>query len=226
MSEELDRWQALAQELGLPVEPKNTRPSVPPPPVVEPARVVAPTPEPAPVHRPVEPERSAPPPVSVRAEEPFDLPSITSLDPPHLDPIEDLPSLDRTSEGDAFQDDPGRGEPDRPRGRGGRRGQRGGRRGRGGERNEAEAQPALERAEPGNEGPPDDLSQDDRSRRRGGRGRRPERRPEPEPEEILHDDEPIETVAEDFDDGPEDNLADLNLPSWADIIGSLYRPER
>ena len=68
--------------------------------------------------------------------------------------------------------------------------------------------------------------EEDRSQRRRGRGR-PQPEPEPEPDDILADEEPIEAEEEeDFDDGPEDNLADLNVPSWAEIIGSLYRPER
>ena len=70
-------------------------------------------------------------------------------------------------------------------------------------------------------------------RGRRGRGRRPERRAEPEPErfaepedEEVTDMEPAVTAVEEEDDGPEDNLADLNVPAWGDLIASLYRPER
>jgi hypothetical protein len=240
MNEEQDRWQALAEELGLPSEPKKTE-SAAPPRFVEP--IAEKIPERAPIH--AEPERETPRTLERLAsedhhdralsgaaiDEPASLPPITSLDPPVLDPMIEGPSPDRLPDG-MFHDESGGTEAERPRGRGGRRGQRGGRGGKGGrgpERSEPDAVP--ETAVPGGDGPPDESSRDDRSRRggRGGRGRRPpERRPEPEPEleEVVADEEPMDANEEEFDDGPEDNLADLNVPPWADIIASLYRPDR
>jgi hypothetical protein len=244
MKDEQDRWQALADELGLPAEPtKQPAPMTAPPPVAE--RVVEktapqpapaePAPKPAPWERPPV-DRPAQAELAESVEETVSLPPITSLDPPHLDPMLEGPPLDRLPDMGGFSDE--QADSDRPRGRGGRRGQRGGgRRGQRGDRPEPAAAPmpsGPEAAEPVGEGPVDDSPREDRSRRRGGgggsgRGRRPpERRPEPEPEEVLGEDEPVETMAmeEDIDDGPEDNLADLNVPSWADLIASLYRPER
>ena len=97
--------------------------------------------------------------------------------------------------------------------------------GRGGDRPEPGAGPPE--AGPPGEGPAEESRDDPfappRRPRPASTRRRPE--PEPEPEEVLTEIEPAETE-EDFDDGPEDNLADLNVPSWADLIASLYRPER
>lgn len=231
MSEREDRWASLADELGLPPEPSDKPVSAPPPPVAK--APVAPPPAPPPIEEkyiepPAPPEVPTPLASEPPWEAPVDLPSITSLDPPTLDPM-----LEVTADRETMYEDPqATADTDRSRGRGGRRGQRG-RRGR----NERTEQP---RAEAGDvrpptvpsAGPPAEEGRDDRRRRgRGGR-RPPERPPEPEHEELLEPEEetaelePAFVPAEEVDDGPEDNLDDLNVPSWSDLIASLYRPER
>ncbi|HWY86465.1 MAG TPA: hypothetical protein VNX28_07065, partial [Gemmataceae bacterium] len=71
---------------------------------------------------------------------------------------------------------------------------------------------------------------------RGGRDHRrgppePRRRDVDEDDVLEMDDvelaEPVEAVHEEEDDDEEiDKLTDWNVPSWAELIGSLYRPER
>jgi ribonuclease E len=66
-------------------------------------------------------------------------------------------------------------------------------------------------------------------RRRGrgrGRGRRDERELAEEPagdEEVASQKPPVE---EDDDDEPIETFADWNVPSWPEIVASLYRPDR
>ena len=37
---------------------------------------------------------------------------------------------------------------------------------------------------------------------------------------------PVDNAATDDDDEPIETFADWNVPSWQEIVGSLYRPER
>lgn len=86
----------------------------------------------------------------------------------------------------------------------------------------------------------EDREREERGRgERGGRGRR--RRPaesrrreveededllEPEEAEVSEVAEPSEAALEEEDNEEVDELKDLNLPSWTELISSLYRPER
>jgi hypothetical protein len=85
-------------------------------------------------------------------------------------------------------------------------------------------------------------------RRKGRRGRREERRPARVEEEPIRSEDPDEEMpfAEDFDNGGEETedaaepveapteddldveatLRDWNVPSWNELIASLYRPDR
>jgi ribonuclease E len=76
--------------------------------------------------------------------------------------------------------------------------------------------------------PPDGV--DERPRRRGGRsrGRKVERDEEPRADEECEErpveiqgEEPEPATADEVDD-----LSNLNVPTWAELIASLYRPER
>ena len=70
----------------------------------------------------------------------------------------------------------------------------------------------------------------DRGRGRGSPPAGPEepRRPEFPEEDILEPEEAeiIEPMVEEDDDEEIDKLTDWNVPSWNELIGSLYRPER
>ncbi|HBI45317.1 MAG TPA: hypothetical protein DDY78_21065 [Planctomycetales bacterium] len=82
--------------------------------------------------------------------------------------------------------------------------------------------------------PPDTESEeesDQRPRRRRSRGRAPEREEAPRVAAVKEDDEaPREVEEEEREpagrDEEVDDLSNWNVPSWAELIGSLYRPER
>jgi hypothetical protein len=234
---EKDRWRELADLLGLPPdeEPKPM-PMSPPPPVppiiqqdaiewqrpVHEAVVTPPEPIAEEIFEDVvfeETERSVPPfPIEEAAEIPNPEP------------------MNRESDAGESQDRP-------------RRSRRRGRRGQKGDPQEREpnahAEPRLPleetseaREEPSaaeniEEEPrePRERKRDDRERGGRGRGRRPVEQPPPEldeedtlePEEELERTEPL---PEEEDDEEIDKLTDWNVPSWNDLIGSLYRPER
>jgi hypothetical protein len=68
-------------------------------------------------------------------------------------------------------------------------------------------------------------------RRGRGRGRSRKARKTEEPTEatlVEEDTEEVEPPAADTDDDSDevDNLSDWNVPSWQELIASLYRPER
>jgi ribonuclease E len=99
------------------------------------------------------------------------------------------------------------------RGRSGRRGRRSSRK--------DEEQPSAESSEGSSE--PKEPSAERKGRRRGRRRR------DTEAEETEAKREPVEaTMAEEEDDRLEevDTLSDWNVPSWNELIASLYRPER
>jgi hypothetical protein len=133
---------------------------------------------------------------------------------------------------------------DRPR-----RGRRRGRRGQRGDGPDRDDRPSRERApareesrgplaepvgedQPAEEEPRETLEAEGADRNRGGRGlgRKPTeaRGRDAEEDEVLEieDNERPEPVPEEEDNEEIDELKDLNLPSWTDLIGSLYRPER
>jgi hypothetical protein len=122
--------------------------------------------------------------------------------------------------------EPASDEPDRVRGRR-RRGRRGGRGAPAAQEAEGPAPPEGESAE--HEGPSDEKRE--RGRRRGrGRPRREEIAERPaEVDEEAASEEPVEEPKDKEDDAPDDDidtLSDWNVPSWQELIASLYRPER
>jgi len=71
--------------------------------------------------------------------------------------------------------------------------------------------------------PPPDEVQDEKPRRRRRRSRR-KKGDEPAPAAVA--DSPDEGPAEEHDDMPVELVKDWNIPSWNDLIASLYRPDR
>jgi hypothetical protein len=82
--------------------------------------------------------------------------------------------------------------------------------------------------------PPDTESEEESSQRpprRRSRGRAPEREEAPRVAAVEEDDEaPREVEEEELEpvgrDDEVDDLSNWNVPSWAELIGSLYRPDR
>jgi hypothetical protein len=128
-----------------------------------------------------------------------------------------------------------------PRGRSRRR-----RRGRGSKSAPAaEAIPAASGSEAPTEGieapaaemtesiPPGTESEEEserRPRRRRSRGRTPDREETPRVAVTANADEPDDVEEEELEpagrDEEVDDLSNWNVPTWAELIGSLYRPER
>lgn len=132
-------------------------------------------------------------------------------------------------------------QPEERGGRGGRRGRsrrggRGGRRrnertenGRQAEEEDAAAPDAEDApADLGDQDRPPEEKREGRRRRGAGRNRRDEREPEAEELHEVDEREPAAEAAEPDDDPAEeiDTLSDWNVPSWNELIASLYRPDR
>ena len=204
---ERQRWDELAKELGL--EP-------PAPAVAEsPAVPVAPRPEPIPamhipLHQESEPNLLWPAEDPLAEPEPESVPAEAAAD----EAMEPPAALGPTPE-----EQPGRGR---------RRGRRSGRGQRSGGRAPAEAGSAEASVEPDAGSAPGDS--DDSPRQRGrGRGRGRQGRPaatavlaEGEEEVVL----PEPTTADDIEDADVFDPSKWDVPSWQDLIDSLYRPDR
>jgi hypothetical protein len=232
-----DRWRELDELLGL------GAPS-PPPKIEQPA-------EPAPVarqspaeaeherrieeeERPPTPETSEPPEVHWEAE--FDEDADTEIMDQEV--VESLPvepgeEIGEASKASSAPDAPGEDE-DKPR-RGRRRRRRGRRKG-GPEQGEGSA-PAGQGAPPHDRAAPREPLGNPRDQGRPGRPRDDEghRRPMPTPQN-RPDPEAVEM--DDFQDDPpppltrapvtvdDTDFSDWDVPSWQDLISSLYRPDR
>ncbi|HZZ77201.1 MAG TPA: hypothetical protein VFE62_01705 [Gemmataceae bacterium] len=227
MSGKDDHWQELADLLGLPEGEKPaaaSSPKEPPPPV-------APAPRELDEDRPaahVEEEQPRLEPMDedalVHEAEFDDLADETILDEPPLPdeiPDEEQPFESEISESAAEfagTDSSPPTEEDRPkRRRRRRRGRRGGGGREGEERGERSQEPRRQ-AEPQQRGSRGDGRRDEQRQQRGESSRR---QPEPEHE---HEEEqqprhaPVMDAADDF--------SDWNVPSWQELIASLYRPDR
>jgi hypothetical protein len=213
-----DRWRELADLLGLPPDEQKQSAAHAAPPARN---------EPAIKHHDRAPSRPEAAPPAAEAFEPamFEEVVITEMNLHEEDYREPESHFrEAASEG---ADEPA---DDRPR--------RGRRRGRRGSRNEWDDRTPVEnmanRTE-SNQPRADESSTEqlgDQSER--GRGRhRPDDSPRDYEEERQDDELPqaeqaetVEPTTDDADDEEIDRLTDWNVPSWNDLIGSLYRPER
>ena len=218
--QEQDRWRELHELLGLPEDgaaAKPAPPPAPPPPVKPPhvehaAYIAAESPLPDEVE-----DVELPPPAleaGMESDEGRTLPAPEEEEiPESLDEEETLPAA-TPPPGDE------RGDVDRPR-----RGRRGGRRGQRSRRDGDDVRSPQRKdnddteVEPTGEAVPAARSENDR------------RRPDddlvdesaPEEEEVAA---PARPAAAEDDDEPVETFADWNVPSWPEIVASLYRPER
>lgn len=219
------RWRTIAEQLGLTCEqepPSSVpppRPAPPPPPPVvrapEPPPPPAPEPEPVPLVEEGQPIAEAAPPTVPEVEAVVSFSGVVVTAEPQ-EPI--------SQEGEPVDDE--------RRGRSGRR-RRGRRSGRNRERAN-EVAPSAARAPEGeaSRGAPEEERRP--TRRRRGRGRDEVREEVEELEPIAAEDdevvadEPPPVVEEDDDELDEelDTLSNWNVPSWQELIASLYRPER
>jgi hypothetical protein len=227
------RWRETLALLGLPPEPETGHGLTVPAsqPVVD-----YPVPEPEPLPHARAPESAAP------HEPDFDdrVDAYATMEPAEVTP-QPPPSPTATIPGGEQRDEPstpsGRESDDEAIGRGRRRGRRGG---RGRSRRAAEAarpdesEPAPELAESPNSAETASATETREERsRRGGRGR--SKKPadkEFEPAVTAEEEDDLEeelaaeeAPEEDHDDEP-DTLSDWNVPSWQELISSLYRPDR
>jgi hypothetical protein len=247
-----DRWRELADLLGLPPDAEQPEPERPAPrdPIPAPVAVQIEEPEqepPVPARKHYE-ERAEPRDVERREREEAlhdDLPDmeiITIHGEGDIEPIAEYqprpitqapePSAAHEAEAPAAED-----EPRRKRRRRGRRGRRGG-------PENGEDMPLAapeETAEADIEEPalPDALArpneEEDKNARPGRRRRgrkeevRSHRDEEPEREELddsAEEERDAEREAADDDDDSDTDFSDWNVPSWQELIGSLYRPDR
>ncbi len=201
-----NRWRELHKLLGLPPESQAAAPERAPPRAEPPAEASA---VPLP-HREPEEERDL-------AEEELGEPLEEEVEtpPPEEEEILPPPSAreEQEEEAEALAD-----EEEPPR-RGRRRGRRG-RRGRPGREEEARRPVSLETDDTEVE-PAEDVS---------GR-EHPLRSPDEEPAEDLSSEdeeelEPVSDSTDEDDDEPMETFADWNVPSWQEIVASLYRPDR
>ncbi len=72
------------------------------------------------------------------------------------------------------------------------------------------------------------ASESAREKDERGRKRRKSRRPTPADDEPSDRDEPERRSSSEIDDDDDDtaNMSEWNVPTWADLIDSLYRPDR
>jgi hypothetical protein len=245
--EDRKRWQAMAAELGLP--PDEEEPSAPvqaaPEPEVEEPRTEFHEPEPIPEGPPNRGRRRRghSPVVETRAEEPVKAaPEVPAAKEASIEPSIPEPAEPSTAVKEAPEAKEPAPEDQRPARRR--------RRGRRGSKQEAETETeptsgdaALvtgtedeSPAEAATEAPEGESSEEPTPRRgrRRGRTRKGERESEPtvteeaaetveEEEEVVSEEPP--RVEED-DDEEVDDLSNWNVPSWQELIASLYRPER
>jgi ribonuclease E len=231
-----DHWQRLAAELGLPFD--------------EPAQPSAPRPAAAPA--PAEPEEPRPPRAErtvVDAQEPIETPRHA----PVQEAVQaEVPASARPEPDDADEEGRGRRRGRRRRGRG--KGERRfaeerttepaleeGKLAFGEEATgEADIEPSAAKGDDDEE-PEGPDGEDRRKRRRRRRRRRPDEEPAEEaskpassaPDDLeeleevdIERDEPLPVAHADDDDEPEEDFSDWNVPSWNELIASLYRPDR
>jgi hypothetical protein len=225
-----DRWQELADLLGLPEgeKPAAAKEAAPPPAPREPdeVRPVA--------HREEEYSRLEPVPehVPMHESEFEDVGDETILDEsPMVEEIVDEESFEEEVAEDAAEFSgtaeapPAAGEEERPRKR---RRRRRGRRGGGGRDGEERGERSQEQPRRQGDGRQQqrgdgrqqrsDGRRDERQPRQGGQQRR-----QPEEDHVQEEQPrpaPVMDAAEDTD------FSDWNVPSWQELIASLYRPER
>lgn len=204
-------WQQLAEQLGLDATGRSPRPTDPSP--VEVKESVAPAGLPTKIEdrgskfedRKSKIQAKGTPERESIAEYSFAAPeSAPSSQPPN----------EPTEEGSAIDESPPKEWQDDRRGRRGRsdRGERTSqpRRGSRSRRRDAEPAPALDRDETFAEEEYRDTSES----------------PEDVEPAILHDSTTAGPDQEEEDIDEVDTLSDWNVPSWTELIGSLYRPER
>jgi ribonuclease E len=195
--QERQHWDDLARQLGL--EPKKE-------------------------NLPAEPHAGRP----AEDETPNEVETEQQNWPEEIEPMESTPdtTLFGTETAPSETGEPGETEERPSRGRR-RRGRRGGR----GERaaNEPEAEGETEPSTAPDESDSDDESAPSHGRRRRGRSRsRRAKDAEPVTEEAALDEEVDEEETPEEEDADEevDTLSDWNVPSWQELISSLYRPDR
>ena len=210
--EDQDRWRELHELLGLPAD-RGAAPPSPPAPAAPPAVTVHGAPQPWPPTEPEDVEEPPPAPEGgLLGEETSPPPPFEEEDvPAPLDEEETVPS----AEGAAAE------APEQDRSRRGRRRGRRGRRSRS-RRDEVRADDRIDdddtEVEPtGEKSVGADASDED------------ERQHAELTEEAgLQAEEELQPAAavEEEDEEPIDTFADWNVPSWQEIVASLYRPER
>jgi hypothetical protein len=238
--EALSRWDDLFADLGLPTE---TSPATAP---------AAPEPPTAVQHEATEKEEASPargrrrrsPVVAAPEEEPavaeaIEQPAALTIESTEVAVPAEEPAMEATA-GETPVAADGEEAP-APRGRSRRR-----RRGRGSKSAPAaEAIPAelgSEAAAAGTEAPAAEIAEsipsgteneekaDRGPRRRRSRGRNPEREEAPRVAVKANDNEPDDAEEGELEpvsrDEEVDDLSNWNVPTWAELIGSLYRPER
>jgi hypothetical protein len=211
MEESKRHWLELAEQLGLPPEPADL-------PISAPATPPQEQPTPGPTLRDVETEAAGAEPM------PFHEPLEERAEsrPGHESPLE----IDAPAESEEEH------RPQRVR----RRGRRGGRRPEGEAADRATAESGDEVSSKGREGNAEDVGEDatqkEHSRRRGrGRSRRKKETVENGGPPLALDEEnasqhdPSQSADEGPDDA-EDDMSGWTIPSWQELIDSLYRPDR
>jgi hypothetical protein len=138
-------------------------------------------------------------------------------------PTEPVDEFELTNEpGEAPRPEPESSEDQQGRRRRGRRGRRGG-------RDESTPGPTDGPDTSEGRGPARDSSEEDSRQRGRGRGRGRPRPVKPAEVEDTELDEPVtdEPAADrDFGDDEPTDFSEWNVPSWQELIASLYRPER
>jgi hypothetical protein len=242
-------WDDLAEELGLPPETSaapagasSKQPAEETAPAPVPA---AHAPEPVPTDKEDAPpsrgrrRRSPPTPAVLPEEEPAQAEQMEQPAAPAIESVEvSVPPEEPALEAGAGQPPVVEGgeEPPSPRGRSRRR-----RRGRGSKSAAADAvsgetpiEAAMEPSVEGNETAPPEAEREEESdqhpRRRRSRGRPPEREEAPRATVKESDEDSPELEEEDLEpaarDEEVDDLSNWNVPTWSELIASLYRPER
>lgn len=208
---ERNRWEELWEQLGVPPEPAAQKEA---PPVAKhefPRKIEAKS-----AYQPLEPEPEEPAEAKFIQESTIEVADDKIREPveagfdqvemsPHLEAEDNEASAERTKE------------------RAPRR-----RRGRRSSKSSADKETASEETGNIGESAAEEEKSPERARRRGrGRGRSKKVSERPGAEEMPEDEEKVETTEAVNDDNEEiDNLSDWNIPSWAELIASLYRPDR
>ncbi|MCI0381031.1 MAG: hypothetical protein L0215_25895 [Gemmataceae bacterium] len=230
MAEHKDHWRQLAEELGLPPDEQTAGASPPT------AAVQAPPAREAPAPTRVERERPAIQPTPPAPYEALDETEVVSLGEDDLDePLEEgfgeAPTTELPAGDDETQDDAPPVSRENEDDRRPRRGRRRGRRRGGRDDRPPRGQARAPREKDESQAPGRQERAEDEKSARGHVRPGPERDDEEEAfDERDERDEPEEIVpAIEEDDDADDDLsqfANWNLPSWQELISSLYRPDR